>query len=301
MEYVNRVVRSVMFRYLMVASLILAFLYIMTLPIVVDPLIAFLLAGIVPGTEIVLSPEIVLIGLLNILGLMTICLLIGWLVRRRRIHEVLLDIAAASEPEIRDGLLARSAHKAQAISAIRQLRTASGRAARFGASKPAKPLARRTATRAVDYPVLFVLRRGFEIYSLYVWRITMTLYRGILLLLAALFYGFRQLVRLTRRTAILCVIGLRSIAVVCGKCVIWAAVFLIVLLGTVIDYGLRLGKMIWRRSLPYLRRFDSKLEIMTRYGIDRIARAARRVEWLQVFIAICRNGLTNVRHLFRVK
>jgi len=299
MELLKRLIRVINISYVVYVAIIVALYYALTTPVIVDPLIAFLLAGIVPGTDVVLAPETLLIILVDVFGLAVVAMLIGWAVRRRLVTDVeYKQPARRSSKSVRQLLAQTAIHRpvpevAKAPPALKQSRApklmqpsklANSRWAGYAS------VALATAGLLLLSAVLTVARYGLVILIFVSKSLIFAI--GMLLivtqfLLAAMVEGAAQIGRLLLRTAAIFI-----------RYATWATVFLIVVIGVVIDLSIRLGRYLWRTARPTLERFDSWPEVMFRWITSRIMSRYKGFDTLQVCVMIVKDGIANLRRLF---
>jgi hypothetical protein len=296
MDIVKRLVKAINFSYVLYAVAVVALLYVFTTPLVIDPLIAFVLAGIVPGTDIVLSPDTVLAGLVAASAVLAVVFVLPSLVRWYR-EGLLSDdeaiaraVAHGSAPAATENL---SASERRRVSReIRHTSRESMKAAISAAhgepaaiSKVSRQF-RRASAQAIDYPWMRVLMIAgirflqFAVSVISLISRTLLLAVGLVLLmikylLIAMIEGAVQIITLAWR-------GLR----LAGKYGTWAFVFMIVCIGVVVDYLVRISKFAWVHARPHLEHFDSWLELRYRGIISSVRGRAKRMEVWQVSYAI---------------
>ena len=94
----QRFAKALNITYVCNAITVVALLYILTSPAIVNPVAEFVFAGVVPGTNTVLSPDAILIGLAVIAGLVAVVVLLAML--RRSVTARRSLAAAPSSPSI---------------------------------------------------------------------------------------------------------------------------------------------------------------------------------------------------------
>lgn len=262
METIQRLLRAINYNYVLYAVAIIAMLYVVTSRPVVDAVMNFLFAGVVPFSGDVIDPDVMLMGATIALGLVAVNLLIWLLVR--------CVTARHSVPAVSYSLsIARPSRTPKAVKAA----TSSATNKKYQAA-PSLKLGRRASTQAVDYDMFD--RALMAIGNSWSWM-------GLMIYLTI--QGVLNVVSGLSRTLLS---GLLRVAVV-----VLVAVSLTTT--TLAAAGYRL--LIWLH--PYARRFDGWLETKSKAVVDWSLRKLMRYERFQVVAVMVRDSKVTLRQFFK--
>jgi hypothetical protein len=317
MDHVKQVARAINWNYVLYAVAAATLLYALTSPLIIDPLIAFLFAGIVPGTDIVLSPEIVLIILMDIFGLAAVVFLVGLLIRRRLLSDEgddytkIAELAGRLDTEAaRTGALEKVALHARAARAMRQSAHQTAKAAQYQAIPVQSARPSSLSGWVSRHPLVGIAQSGMSalgwlaaagvlVVAQAMLRMTSFVARYLIFGLATALLSVKFLLQLMIEGVVqLCLLlarGLRQLLAY-GT---WTLYFFIVLLGVTIDYGIRISRLLWVRSEPYLRQFDSWLELRCRVYAAKLIRRIKQFEFVQAVSMVMHDSIATLRGFFK--
>lgn len=300
MEHARRLLRAINWVYIFYAVAAVSLLYAFTTPVIIDPLIGFLLAGIVPGTDIVLSPETLLLILTDAFGLALCVMLIVWLIQHRLTADIdYSQVADASaRPVDYDGGLSKVLRHVLAAAAMRKTARQSTKASQSQAGGTVLPIIRHSTTHAIDTPVRQFTRNKVPAFVAAVAQLCMGVARFVVGTAVLVARSAKLLLYLFVEALYQASVLLIKLLRLAGKGITWAFVFCIVLLGTAIDQIIRFISYAWTRSKPGLRKFDHWLELRYREIGTFILKKLRRIEILQVIVAVIRASISDLRRLF---
>lgn len=259
MDILQRLLRILNYNIVLYAVAAIAMLYVVTSRPVIDAVLSFCLAGIVPFSNHVIEPDVMYMGSIVALGLFIVCLLIWWLVSRARARQLVPAVSYNVSP-------ARPVRAKTSATKVTSTK-------KYQATATPK-LGRRASTTAVDYDIfdktLVAIGNGW----IRVGALLRSLALGVTNLIILLVSGI--------------IIGLFKLAVA-----VYAAANA---LATELAPACR-ALLSWLQ--PRANRLDSWLEIKCKTFLQWSMKKLMRYERMQILAIIIRDGKITLRHLFK--
>lgn len=263
MKIIRQILDAANNRYLIYVLAGAAVLYAATSPLIADPILNFMFAGVVPGSDTVLSPSTVLLGTAIISGVLLAAALVVWLLRRTR---------TAVKPGTRSAVQEQTHPAADALDKLTGEGVIFARAAAHAIKELPVSHNRRAATRKPFSNLLTNAARRAAIMAT-------TIRRAV-----------RRLVKISFK-AVVWAVDQYSALVAAAFSLLW------ILLRTICRYSVstagysaRRLRLLWNWAKPHLMEFDTWLELRYRAAAKRTRRMLLKSETYQILDDMIRSG-----------
>lgn len=257
-------------------------LYVLTSRTVTDAILNFCFAGIVPGTDIVLDPQTVLIAQTLMAGLFVALVLIAYLYRKITYRRAMASGMVLIPPETKDQAIKKSAPKQDYTLVYKRPASEvyTGNVSQLAV--PVGTMSSRTVPSSV------VKKRS---------HLSNIIFHKEIFALATL--PTRVFVKILRRIITAVYSGLLKSIRHTAKMLQEIVIKTFVLIWIVYDTLRATTIAAWTWIRPYAERFDTWLELHYRRSTSALGTLLMRYERVQVSVAIVRQGSQAIRHLFK--